>query len=145
MTYVVDAPLAAAYRYLSDPSLSAADVAPRSTVEPAGQVHQGDEITLDGPGLATPFRIQVTELVPPTRIAFRMSALDYPDRVSEASYELEAMGSQTRVTGTMETHLPSRLEVGARLIRPLLWLQARRGNRRIAAAIVRRHRAGELT
>ena len=74
-----------------------------------------------------------------------MSAPDYPDRASEARYEAEPVGSRTRVTGTMETHLPSRLELGARLARPVIWLQARRGNRKITAAIVRRCGAGELT
>ena len=145
MRYLVDAPVHAVFRYLADPSLAAADVVPGYRIEPSGPMKPGDILALEGPGLKAPWRIEVVELVEPTRIALRAFGTDHPDRVGTATYELQPAGSQTRVAGRMQVDVARRLELGARLLQPLLWLQARRGNRKIAAAIERRHQAGELT
>lgn len=133
------------FRYLADPSLTAADVVPGYRIQPSGPMKSGDALTLEGPGLSAPWRIEVVELVEPTRIVLRAFGSDHPDRVGTATYDLQPAGSQTRVAGRMHVELGRRLELGARLLQSLLWLQARRGNGKIAAAIERRYRAGELT
>lgn len=145
ISYLVNAPVEAVFRYLAHPAMTAADVAPRLSIEPGGMVGPGDVLTLDGPGLQGPWRVEVAELIPPRKITFRAFGTDHAGAGGLATYELEPAGNQTRVTGSMQTKLAGRLEFGARLMKPVLWLQARRGNRRIAAAIERRYGAGELT
>lgn len=144
LRYLVDAPINAVFRYLANPSLTATDVAPTYRVEPSGTMKLGDVLTLSGPGLKVPWRIEVVELMEPNKITLRVLGSDHPDRVGIAAYALEPAGTKTQVAAEMQTQLARRLEIGARLLQPLLMLQARHGNRKIATAIERRYRAGDL-
>lgn len=145
LSFLVDVPIEAVFRYLSDPSLMTAQLAPTYTIEPQGQIAEGNELTLGGPGMALPWHMRVVGVKPPTLIEMLVWGEDHPDRVGHASYDLESTGQGTKVRGTMQTRLGWRLEAGMLLMRPFLTLQARRGNRRIAAAIESRYRSGRLT
>jgi hypothetical protein len=145
LSYLVDAPVEAVFRYLANPAMAFADVTPRMSIDPGGPVRLGDILTVTAPGLKEPWQLEVVELVPLRKVTFRMFGTDQLGAGSTASYELQPAGDRTRVAGSMHTQLAGRLGLGARLMKPVIWVQARRGNRKIAAAIERRYRADELT
>jgi polyketide cyclase/dehydrase/lipid transport protein len=147
LAWNVRAPIEAVFHYYADPARMAAEVAPKSrvSVEPDGELHEGTVLTLRGPGIKSSFFFEVLSYEFPTRMEMRGWPQEHPERAAAAIYEFAEVDGGTRVTGVMETHLRPGLEFGMLLLRPLLAIGARRGNRKAVRLIEEHYRAGRLS
>jgi hypothetical protein len=143
--FEVRAPRDAVFSFFADLNRPWTYLAPTFQVVVDGPVRQGATFRLSAPNARDDMDGVVEIHDPPSRLVLRVWPRLHPDRIGMAGYEFEATDIGTRVSGYAETRMSPLLQLAALVVRPFIWLEARRGMKRLVPIIEAEYRAGRLT
>jgi uncharacterized protein YndB with AHSA1/START domain len=129
--FEVRVPPAIAFEFFSDPNHAFQRLAPQHRVTWDGPIRPGARFRLDSPNPADRCDGEVHIYEPPHRVSYRVWLRDRPDREGTAIIRFEPTADGTLVSGVMTASMSRLLELAARLLKPALAIQARRGTRRL--------------
>jgi uncharacterized protein YndB with AHSA1/START domain len=131
----VHVPPEAAFAYFSDPNRAFERFAPDFVVRWAGPIQPGTMFQIDAPNPADSCDGVVDTYDPPRHLAYRIWVRKAPDRGGVVKIEVEPTRLGASVAAVMETKMSRTMELAAKVMRPWLAFQARRGTRKLVRAL----------
>jgi uncharacterized protein YndB with AHSA1/START domain len=143
--FEVRIPPQAAFSFFSDPNLAFERMASQFRVVWLDPIAGGSRFRLEAPNPRDICEGLVESYEPPNRLVFRIWPRDHPDRAGVAAYQFVPTPGGTRVVGSGVTQMGPILQLAAAVLKPLLAVVARRGERRLIQAAESAYQSGRLT